>query len=349
MDYTSEDSFLVHWHGFIDHESGIKLYRLGLSHRCLAKDELYRFTHVSDVIVYREMPFSEQTVRIPANFTGKRYVTVIALNNALEPSEAVCSDGITRDLSPPEIRNITLQHGRWSESIMCSETDVFLLTSNLKKVKMQHTNSCQQLCKSVSETPTIADLLPLNPETKNDTNVSELLCDRFRLYTNDTIVYLPNDHLYLQWDLLETGSQVNDYYVGIGYDVTEYVSPAIAYMSTERKTIFKMRHDGLGSNELFYIFIKVSSKAGLDNIYTIGPVLIDQTPPLSTTLPNVLIERDQIVFGWEDTTFYDEEQTEQIDQILFQIGTIYYSGSFVVLYPTSLGRVNMYTNDFTQM
>ena len=329
--YTSEDSFLVHWHGFIDHESGIKLYRLGLSHRCLGKNELYNFTHIPDVLVYREMPYSEQSIRVPANFTGKRYVTVIALNNAMEPSEAVCSDGITRDLSLPEIRNLSLQHGRWSQSIVCSETDVFLLESDLKKVKLQNTNSCKRLCQSVSETPTITDLLPLNPETKNDKNVSDFLCGRVHLYTNQTIVYLPNDHLYLQWDLLETVSQVNDYYVGIGYDVTEYGSPVIAYMSTERKNHFKMRHDGIGSNELFYIFIKVSSKAGLDNIYTFGPVLIDQTPPLGTTLQRVSIENDQIVFGWEDTTFYDEEQTEQIDLIFFQIGTMFYL--FVVCTP----------------
>ena len=267
------------------------------------------------------MPFSQQSVRVPANFTGKHYVTIIALNNAMESSEAVCSDGITRDLSPPEIRNLTLQHGRWSKSIMCTETDVFLLESNLQKVKLQNTNSCQQLCQSVSETPTITKVLPLNPETKNDTYVSEFLCERFQPYKNDTIVYLPNDHLYLQWDLLETGSQVNDSYVGIGYDVTEYASPAIAYTSTDKKTFFKMRHDGIGSNELFFLFIKVSNKAGLDNFYTIGPILIDQTSPLNKTLPNVIVENDNIVFGWEEYTFYDDEQTEPIDQIYFQIGT----------------------------
>jgi len=313
---------LVHWHGFIDHESGIKLYRLGLSHRCLGKNELYNFTHVLDVMVYREMPFSEQSIRIPANFTGKRFVTVIALNNAMEPSEAVCSDGITRDLSPPEIRNLTLQHGRWSESIMCTKTGIFLLESNLQKVKLRNTTSCNLRCLSVSETPKVDELLPLSTEKKNDTSVSDFLCENFHRYKNDTVVYLPNDHLYIQWDILETGSQVSDFYVGIGYDVSEYGSPAIAYMSTERKPYFKMRHDGIGSNELFYIFIKVTNKAALANIYTFGPVLIDQTPPLNDTLPNVLIENDQIIFGWEDTTFYDEEQTEQIDQIYFQIGTL---------------------------
>jgi len=59
----------------------------------------------------------------------------------------------------------------------------------------------------------------------------------------------------------------------------------------------------------------------LDNFYTFGPILIDQTPPLNKILPNVIVEKDQIVFGWDDYTFYDDEQTEQIDQIYFQIGT----------------------------
>ena len=320
IDYLSDDSFQVHWHGFIDHESGIKLYRIGLSHRCLKKNELYNFTTVPDILVYEELPFSQQSVRIPANFTGKRFVTVIALNNAMESSEAVCSDGITRDLSPPEIRNLTLQHGRWSESILCNKGNVYLLESNLQKVQITNTNSCQQLCQYESEASPLTILLPINYETKNERNVSDFLCEHFHVYRNDTIIYLPNDHLYLQWDVVETGSQINEYYVGIGLDATEKNSPSFGYTSTNKRTIFKKRHDALGSNELFYIFIKVSNKAGLANVYTVGPVLIDQSPPLNRTLPNILIEDDTIIFGWGESTFYDDEQTEQIDQIFFQIG-----------------------------
>ncbi|WAR31809.1 hypothetical protein MAR_034351 [Mya arenaria] len=62
----------------------------------------------------------------------------------------------------------------------------------------------------------------------------------------------------------------------------------------------------------------VINKAGLERIATIGPVLIDQTPPLNKTLPQVLSESEHIVFGWDISTFYDEEQSAQIDQIFFQ-------------------------------
>ncbi|XP_053399196.1 uncharacterized protein LOC128556970 [Mercenaria mercenaria] len=46
IDYTSGDTFLIHWHGFIDHESEIKTYRIGLAARCLGQTELYNSTIV---------------------------------------------------------------------------------------------------------------------------------------------------------------------------------------------------------------------------------------------------------------------------------------------------------------
>jgi len=272
-----------------------------------------------DIRVFKETPFTQRSVRIPANFTGKHFVTIIALNNAYEPSEAVCSDGITRDLSPPEIRNLTLQNGAWSETIACSGKDVFLLDTYLRKVKLQRSASCQKLCSLESSSADIVDLIPINPKNNSD-EVSQFYCKTFPVYKNNTIIYLPNDHLYIQWDVVETGSQVDDFYVGIGWDSTEYDSPTIPYVSTNKKTHFKKRHDAIGSNELFYAFLKVVNKAGKENIYSFGPLLIDETPPLHNSLPRVVLENESIVFGWQNTTFYDEEQTEPIDQIFFQIG-----------------------------
>ena len=35
IDYTSNDDVTIHWHEFIDHESGIKLYRVALGRECM--------------------------------------------------------------------------------------------------------------------------------------------------------------------------------------------------------------------------------------------------------------------------------------------------------------------------
>ncbi|XP_052788821.1 uncharacterized protein LOC128223586 [Mya arenaria] len=148
IDYTSDVSILVHWHGFIDHESGIKLYRVGLSDRCLSSKDLNNFTEVPSISILMELPFSEELVRIPTTFTGKRFLTVIALNNAMEPSKPVCSDGITRDLSPPEFRNMTLQHGQSSASLLCLHDEVYLMQTNMQRAKLHNTSVCQSVCEA---------------------------------------------------------------------------------------------------------------------------------------------------------------------------------------------------------
>ncbi|WAR31807.1 hypothetical protein MAR_034349, partial [Mya arenaria] len=320
IDYTSDDSILVHWHGFIDHESGIKLYRVGLSDRCLSSKDLYNFTEVPSISILMERPFSEESVRIPTTFTGKRFLTVIALNNAMEPSKPVCSDGITRDLSPSEFRNMTLQHGQLSESLICLHGEVYLMQTNMQRAKLHNTSVCRSICAADLESHKVTEIFQIDEIKEKDEDISSFLCEHLPLYTNDTIIYLPNDNIFITWDIEEDGSQIQDFFVGLGFNPTEIESPSIvAYQSTHKKNYFRRKHEGIGSDELFFIFVKVINKAGLERISTIGPVLIDQTPPLNRTLPQVIVESEHIVFGWDSSTFYDEEQTAQIDQIYFQI------------------------------
>ncbi|WAR31701.1 hypothetical protein MAR_034243 [Mya arenaria] len=320
IDYTSDHSILVHWHGFIDHESGIKLYRVGLSDRCLSSQDLYNFTEVPSVSILRELPFSEESVRIPTTFTGKRFVTVIALNNAMEPSRPACSDGITRDISPPEFRNMTLQQGKLSESLLCFHGEVYVMQTNMQRAKLHNTSVCQSICGADVESHKITEMYQIDEIKEKDEDISSFLCEHLSLYTNDTLIYLPNDNVFITWDIEEGGSQIDDFFVGLGVSPTEIASPSIReYQSTQKKNYFKRRHEGISSDEIFYIFVKVINKAGLERIATIGPVLIDQTPPLNRTLPKVIVESEHIVFGWDSNTLYDEEQTAQIDQIYFQI------------------------------
>ncbi|KAH3709959.1 hypothetical protein DPMN_069425 [Dreissena polymorpha] len=318
IDYTSEDSFVVHWHGFIDHESGIKLYRLGLADRCLTKEEL---TNNSDVFEYKELPYTETSVRMTANFTGKRYVSIIALNNAMESSDTVCSDGITRDISAPSIQNLTLQHASWSESLICHSGRPYVLLSNLQKKSLFNCSACSHVCNGFAEQQT-PSFLQTTIKGNEDNDVSEFLCQQLQLYTNATIIYLPDDHIFLQWNVEETGSQIEDLFVGFGTDRTEKDTPSLLnYVSTDRKFYFKRNHEAIGSDEIFFIFIKALNKAGISSIATLGPILIDQTPPMYRYIPNVHIKEKNVFFAWESNTFYDDEQTEQINRILFQFVT----------------------------
>ncbi|KAH3799697.1 hypothetical protein DPMN_153309 [Dreissena polymorpha] len=169
----------------------------------------------------------------------------------------------------------------------------------------------------------VADYISTHISGSKDLDISDFLCRHLSLYTNETVIYLPNDHIVLNWEVEESESQIDDFFVGLGLDATEKDSPSLVdYISTDSKPYVRHRHEALGSDELFYVFIKTVNKAGLFNIATLGPILIDQTPPRYKYIPRVTIALDTIVFAWESDTFYDDEQTAQIDQLVFQFGRL---------------------------
>jgi hypothetical protein len=323
IDYTSDNNFLVHWHGFIDHESGIKEYKIGLASRCLNHKDLYGFNNVSDIEFITSVHFTDMSVRIPANFTGKRYVSIIALNNAIDLSQAVCSDGITRDLSPPSIRNLTLEHATWSKTIVCHEGRKWLFHSSLTKIQIHNGSTCNDFCKTYPQRNSLASALPKRHIQKNDSDISQSMCGTINWYQNNSIIYLPNNHIKLDWDIEEEESQMADIFVGIGTDPTEFNSPSIrVYKSTLKQNSFTYIHEGIGSDELFYILLKVVNKASLESVSILGPILIDKTPPICREIPKVIIEEEYIVVGWQNDTFYDIEQDGEINSIYFDIGNI---------------------------
>ena len=58
--------------------------------------------------------------------TGTYYITVVAYNRAIDPSDPVCSDGVVIDDTPPTLREIFLDNVRISAGIIKnSNGDVF--------------------------------------------------------------------------------------------------------------------------------------------------------------------------------------------------------------------------------
>jgi hypothetical protein len=239
----------------------------------------------------------------------------------MDPSEAVCSDGITRDLSPPSIQNLTLEHASWSETLVCHEGRAWLFHSSLAKIKLGNVSKCNDLCRNYPQLHPLASALPTLNIQEKDSDVSQFMCESKSWYLNASIIYLPNTHIKLDWEIEEDGSQIDDVFVGIGTDPTELNAPSIhAFKSTSKRNTFKYFHEGIGSDELFFVFLKVVNKAGRESVSILGPILIDQTPPICKEIPKVNIEEEFIVVGWENETFYDIEQDQKIDSIYFEIG-----------------------------
>ena len=342
IDYTSANSFLVHWYGFLDHESEVRIYRLALADRCLSAEEAVSMNTTISDSVYADVAFPENALEMTANFTGRRFVTLIALNNAMEPSEAVCSDGISRDISRPKVTDIRIAHASWSDSIYCHNNETWLLRSDLTKFKLPYSEDCE--CNAVSDSP-FAEALPTTLDVNDYTSITDTLeelnktfdylCSAFEQFDTNEIIYLPNDRIELQWNVENDISQTDEFFVGFGMSPEEKDAPGLVdYVSTHTKHFFDIHHAAIGTDELFFIFLKAVSKAGLTTVIPIGPVLIDETPPIVRSVPDVMIDSGDIIVGWDNDAFHDDEQTGPIDKITFEIGKKYSQTCFKGPYKT---------------
>ena len=74
-----------------------------------------------------------------APIPGRRYfASVVAYNKALEPSKVVCSDGITIDITPPQVTSIDIKGARIKPGFMkdTSSEEVWFVDSGRKRCKM---------------------------------------------------------------------------------------------------------------------------------------------------------------------------------------------------------------------
>lgn len=100
IDFTQDNKTFISCNGFIDHESGINLYRIALSPWCLRYDELVNSLENDSIV---SVNTSENSVLMYFPREAIIITSVIAFNNAGEPSDVACSDGIMYDTSPIEI------------------------------------------------------------------------------------------------------------------------------------------------------------------------------------------------------------------------------------------------------
>ncbi|XP_078574183.1 uncharacterized protein LOC144860694 [Branchiostoma floridae x Branchiostoma japonicum] len=102
LDFQQDLQLYAWWDGFFDRESGVQFYQYGFANRCLGEDEfgIPRPQHVHNT--------TDKFGTWAAPVAGTYFSTVVAYNPALTPSQPVCSDGITVDISPPSVRHIKL-------------------------------------------------------------------------------------------------------------------------------------------------------------------------------------------------------------------------------------------------
>lgn len=240
----------------------------------------------------------------------------------MQPSLVACSDGITFDTTPPKLLNVSLANSRTGRAIACTHSnETWLINSNLTKVRLSLTPACLSLC-SASSSRVHVDHLPMTSNVSLEVELSDDLCRRLSLMSSEHSILLPSDYLRLQWAGLDDESHMEEFYVGMGGDRTTSSAPdLLAFTPTHGRHSYHARHAGLGHGALFYVFLNGVNKAGLQVLLTLGPVIIDVTPPdVRASLKTE--ERDgYLLVTWANDTFTDPEQPEGVDfEVSYRIG-----------------------------
>lgn len=233
VDYTSENRTIIHWEGFIDHESGIKFYKVAISRTCLNTDEM-----TSDVNGYvlndtRILTTEHSNVAMTFPGEGKYFTTVVAFNNAMEPSYASCSDGITYDTTPLDIVDFRGRNFVIEDSIACTGNKTWLIKEDLTRVALKNSPVCDDMCSRFSF-PDFISSLPIERRKASDSAYSDGICAILKPFGKNPIL-TSSDTLDLQWNFSDEYSQLNDFQIGFGRNPTEINSPSFegkGYKST---------------------------------------------------------------------------------------------------------------------
>ncbi|XP_061172145.1 uncharacterized protein LOC133181615 [Saccostrea echinata] len=305
IDYTASPTININWEGFVDHESGIKFYRVGVSNSCLRLEDLWHPTGSS--IEYYDI--EEMSKQVILSNSGKTYASVIAFNNAMEPSKVVCSDGVRLDRTPPIISNMTVRNMRVSSSLGCTNGTYWFVTENLTKVAV----TCNKTCLN-GHNAILLNALPLSttksfPDDACQQNVF-----------SGKILYLGSDFFDISWNITDKESKIEDVFVGIGSSISSVVSPDVSgYTKTHHNTFYRLRHSGISGNSVIYIFIKAVNKAGLESVIPVGPIIVDETPPMCLNKPITEVTQTNITVTWTSEDFKDMEQREALQKIYYRI------------------------------
>ncbi|XP_033124572.1 uncharacterized protein LOC117122905, partial [Anneissia japonica] len=305
IDFQQELQVAAHWSGFFDKESGIKYYKYGFSDRCLSIDDFY---NVNVTTLKTTSTFSTWT----APSTGKYYCTVIAFNNAVDPSNPVCSDGVTIDNSSPTIYDVFVENLYIRPGLVrnVDNSTVWYINQDLKKSVVQNpSDTCISLSRALDEEN--LSLIPAVFSNGTINSISDLECLQNKPLS--TYSYLREDrYLSAIWTGVDNESEIFDYMVGLSSTPSITGPDLVPFKSTGGHPILKTYHPHLGEGVEFFIIIKAINRAKMFTTIMIGPIIVDVTPPSFTGDIYVRLDEEYLLAEWNADCFIDDEDDEPL-------------------------------------
>ncbi|XP_022102003.1 uncharacterized protein LOC110985345 [Acanthaster planci] len=310
VDFQEGSILSAHWEGFFDRESGVKFYQYLFDSSCW--NDTTMIGTVKDRMTRTTSTHASWTAPSP----GLYYVTVIAYNRALEPSEPVCSDGVVIDTSPPELSQIALGYARmWPGLAKDAEGRVWFINEHRRKTEVLNASS------GCSSKAVFLDDLSVYPEmagTNDSTSVLQGDLDCLWIWATEQKFFLPtHKHVTISWTGEDAESSIYDYEIGLSSQPSNPVpdQPSdptpdlVTFTSTSGHDHFVMYHPHISHGSVFYLVLKATNKAQLASFKVIGPIVVDTTPPMFVGNVFVRVDDEYLIAEWGDDGFIDDEDT----------------------------------------
>ncbi|XP_022103276.1 uncharacterized protein LOC110986013 isoform X2 [Acanthaster planci] len=303
VDFQEGNDLSAHWEGFFDKESGIKFYQYLFDKSCWTGNTT--IGSISDAMTETTSTYASWTAPSP----GRYFVTVIAYNRALEPSEAICSDGVVIDTSPPVLSQISIGYARvWPGLAKDAEGRVWFVDEHRRKMELINASS---RCSFRATLVTDMSFYPEMVGTNDSLTILQGDMDCVWISAIQQKFFLPtHKHVKISWTGEDAESSIFDYKIGLSSDPSNPAPDLVTFTSTSGHNHFMMYHPDISQGAVFHLVLKAVNKAQLSTSKVIGPIVVDTTPPVFVGRISVIAEDDFLVAKWGDKDFTDDEDTD---------------------------------------
>ncbi|XP_063447093.1 uncharacterized protein LOC134726613 [Mytilus trossulus] len=293
VDYQQDLNLNFYWYGFFDPESGIKYYKYIVANYCWTKQNLISSNEGRETY--------ETATSYNATKEGKYHITVIAVNSANEPSQAVCTDGVTIITVKPNVKNVLIHGVKTAPRIVTdSNNTMWIIRQDLTRGFINDTTW-------INTTNIIfVEDIKLFPEV--DGTASNIDISQASAINSLFVFVLPRtEQLSMTWDS-NMEEYIYDYYIGLSSTNDNQGPDLLPFRSTKHHSHFRLSHPDLTEGTLFYVIIKSVSRANVEGIQSYGPIIIDATPPTFTgSRIDLKFEDSTLIANWSRTAFTDYE------------------------------------------
>ncbi|CAC5390406.1 unnamed protein product [Mytilus coruscus] len=297
VDFQQDAQLYAYWEGFLDEESGIDFYQYIFSDKCFNETEM-ALSNEKQVTYNTSASYN-------ASSDGIFFISVTAVNKAAESSKVVCSDGVTVTTTIPFIKDFVFEDMKARNQILKDHNDTWwLLDSNLIRHRITDLSGLSGYFLEMVHTNISFEAFPEGGPV-----------DKINVVLQDTksksgiLGVLPKSQSFqIEWKSGVKESLIHDYAIGISSSLDGMASNIYSFQSTNHHKNFRIVHDNLEVIGNFYILVKTTSQSGVVGNQSIGPFIVDISPPMfQNNVIKVCNINGYLFTSWPNDTVFDEE------------------------------------------